>query len=235
MNSVVRILLVLVLLFVFGPFFIELLHGGNQHDNARRVSCASNLKQLGIAMTEYVQDYDGSLPAIDLTAAGGTATWRDSIFPYIKSPEVYRCPNDDTDYRGSSSPMALPHSYGASRLGMYGKGTAPGALSVPLCSPPTLQTIMLVDMRGSTGGGWDIVSPAFLPSTGRELYIHVPRHIFYERPGGTLNCLFADGHVTRLKPMATLAPLNLWTRDNAPFTGQDLQNARAILNHAEEE
>lgn len=62
-----------------------------------------------------------------------------------------------------------------------------------------------------------------------------PRHLFYEHPIGTLNCLFTDGHVKALKPMATLTPVNLWTRDNAPFTGQDLSNAQAILKHAEDE
>lgn len=80
-----------------------------------------------------------------------------------------------------------------------------------------------------------MVSPAFLPSTGRRLYAHEAGLIFRERPGVTVNCVFADGHVKSLKPAATLTPVNLWTRDNAPFTGQDLQNARAILKHAEDE
>jgi hypothetical protein len=35
--------------------------------------------------------------------------------------------------------------------------------------------------------------------------------------------------------MSTLTPINLWTHDNAPFSGQDLQNAQAILKHAEQE
>ena len=31
-------------------------------ENARRTSCMSNLKQLGLAAMQYVQDYDGRYP-----------------------------------------------------------------------------------------------------------------------------------------------------------------------------
>lgn len=80
-----------------------------------------------------------------------------------------------------------------------------------------------------------MVSPAFLPGTGRSLYAHLPLHAFYEHPAGVVNCLFADGHVKGMKVATTLSPVNLWTRDNAPFAGPDLTNAQAILTHAEKE
>ncbi len=80
-----------------------------------------------------------------------------------------------------------------------------------------------------------MVSPAFLPGTGRSLYAHLPLHAFYEHPEGMVNCLFVDGHVKGMKAETTLTPTNLWTRDNAPFTGKDLANAQAILRYAESE
>jgi prepilin-type N-terminal cleavage/methylation domain-containing protein/prepilin-type processing-associated H-X9-DG protein len=61
-------------------------------ENARRVSCASNMKQIGLGIMQYAQDYDEVLPA----ASGlgpGTTTWRTYIFPYVKSAQIFICPS----------------------------------------------------------------------------------------------------------------------------------------------
>ena len=39
-------------------------------ENARRTQCLSNLKQLGLAVTQYTQDYDERMPSV---ASGGGA------------------------------------------------------------------------------------------------------------------------------------------------------------------
>ncbi len=59
-------------------------------ENARRASCASNEKQLGIAFTQYTQDFDEKYPA---TFCNG---WENSIYPFVKSKGVFLCP-DETD------------------------------------------------------------------------------------------------------------------------------------------
>ena len=243
MKSVLRLLLFLALLFMIVPIFVDPnfnpLYVGNQNYR-RRSACASNMKQLGLALVQYSQDYDNSLPSSTNSNGHG---WREAIYPYVQSPGVYRCPDDK---RGGSqdAPNNLPKSYAANHLGPGANHLERGLFAAPNEPPASVnwktladpaQTIALVDIRGDNGEKWNIVSPAFLPNSGRELYAHVPRHLFYEHVTGTLNVLFADGHVKALKPMATLSPVNLWTRDNAPFIGQDLQNAQAILKHAEDE
>ena len=219
LNGVLWGLLVLVLLFLFSPFITFLLYGGQVGDS-RAVSCESNMKQLGLALSQYSQDNDETLPRA-MTADG--QGWHEATYPYVKSTGVYRYPDDK---RGSSqdAPDHLPKSY-AANAAVLGGGIASA----------NQNAISAVDTRGYEGEGWDMTSPAFLPDSGRELYAHLPRHIFYEHPEGTVNCLFADGHVKAKKPADTLTPMNLWTRDNAPFTGQDLANAQAILTHAEKE
>lgn len=231
-NSVFRVLLVIMLLLVFGPFLLELSFVGDHHQY--HIACQSNLKQLGLAMEQYAQDSDGNPPAYQQSTSG--PGWRETIYPFVKSVTVYQCPSDKNASMGAT-PSYLPRSYGANLL--RGKNGLPLPLTAPIPGFPSIsdpsQTIRIVDMRGYDGAEWNMTNPTFLPNTGRELYAHVRRHIFYEHPGGTLSCLFADGHVKSLKPAVTLAPVNLWTRDNAPFAGQDLQNARAILTHAEDE
>ena len=225
-TSVGCVLLVLALLFVLLPTLIDpyhsLLYVGTRN-NARRASCQSNLDQLGLAMIQYSQENDGALPCY---AAADGRGWRETLYPYVRSVGIYRCPDDERD-RSYDSDDNLPKSYSANTAIMTGSH---------LSTLSSLeQIIAAVDTRGYNGEDWNTVNPAFLPDTGRGLYAHVPTHLFYEHPTGAVNFLFADGHIKAMQPAATLTPVNLWTRDNAPFTGQDLANARAILTHAENE
>jgi prepilin-type N-terminal cleavage/methylation domain-containing protein len=89
-------------------------------ENARRTSCLSNLRQLGIGMQQYVQDYDGTYPYIpkgNLADTGrapmGTGDFSDAyqdtpeanrwdsgpiitrLQPYIKSEQLSFCPSSD--------------------------------------------------------------------------------------------------------------------------------------------
>ncbi len=62
-------------------------------ENARRTSCASNLKQIGLGMTMYVQDYDGVLPSAYNNLVVPYAKWMDMIYPYMKNEWVFNCPS----------------------------------------------------------------------------------------------------------------------------------------------
>ena len=83
-------------------------------ENARRASCQSNLKQIGLGIMQYTQDYDekyvlnGYSPVILQTdtsmpgykygsSTGWTGdkriTWMDMIMPYTKSVQIFDCPS----------------------------------------------------------------------------------------------------------------------------------------------
>jgi prepilin-type N-terminal cleavage/methylation domain-containing protein/prepilin-type processing-associated H-X9-DG protein len=77
-------------------------------ENARRASCQSNLKQIGLANAQYMQDYDGIYCASYLNyngnavgvAGGPTAydittvpSYVDLLEPYTKSDGVFLCPS----------------------------------------------------------------------------------------------------------------------------------------------
>lgn len=76
-------------------------------ENARRASCSSNLKQLGLAFVQYEQDADEKLPS----GSGGDQTWRGigwagQIYSFVKSTGVYKCPDDSTPVNGNSVPVS---------------------------------------------------------------------------------------------------------------------------------
>jgi prepilin-type N-terminal cleavage/methylation domain-containing protein/prepilin-type processing-associated H-X9-DG protein len=63
-------------------------------ENARRASCQSNLKQIGLGIMQYAQDYDERLPSSRHTGPNGRDfSWPYMIEPYVKSRQVYRCPS----------------------------------------------------------------------------------------------------------------------------------------------
>lgn len=47
-------------------------------------SCLSNLKQVGLAMLAYSQDYDEKMPPAD--------KWSTVSFPYVRNTQIYQCP-----------------------------------------------------------------------------------------------------------------------------------------------
>lgn len=55
-----------------------------QHLDKSETSCLSNVKQLGLGMQMYAQDYDENLPI--------RRNWNDAVYPYIKNWSAYQCP-----------------------------------------------------------------------------------------------------------------------------------------------
>ena len=80
-------------------FFSIFARGRNEHGP----SCLSNLKQIGLAVSQYSQDYDEKMPLISVNAvASSTAPfdkpygWADAIHLYLKSTQIYQCPSEET-------------------------------------------------------------------------------------------------------------------------------------------
>ena len=55
-------------------------------ENARRASCQSNEKQMGLAFIQYTQDSDEKFP--------GNTAWAGSVYQFVKANGIYKCPDD---------------------------------------------------------------------------------------------------------------------------------------------
>jgi prepilin-type N-terminal cleavage/methylation domain-containing protein/prepilin-type processing-associated H-X9-DG protein len=71
---------------------------------AERISCTSNMKQLGTANLMYSADYDSRLCKFSHGSGfvghtgyngGDGMRWADMLMPYIKNTEIFDCPSGD--------------------------------------------------------------------------------------------------------------------------------------------
>src|SRR5262249_13333107 len=63
-------------------------------EKARQNSCASNLKNLGLAILMYTQDYDEHFPlAAYATSDADFVTWHDLTDPYARNKVIWHCPS----------------------------------------------------------------------------------------------------------------------------------------------
>jgi prepilin-type N-terminal cleavage/methylation domain-containing protein/prepilin-type processing-associated H-X9-DG protein len=90
-------------------------------ENARKTSCLSNIKQIGLAFAQYVQDYDSRYPKSSFATTPVTG-WVEVLQPYTKSIQLFQCPSEPT--KAETAPTAVGYNdYGyASPVGRTDRG-----------------------------------------------------------------------------------------------------------------
>jgi prepilin-type N-terminal cleavage/methylation domain-containing protein/prepilin-type processing-associated H-X9-DG protein len=83
--TLIELLVVIAIIAILASILFPVF--ARARENARRTSCASNLKQLALGWTMYAQDYDDTFPwfKIKRDAAGNTLMWQSLIEPYVTS------------------------------------------------------------------------------------------------------------------------------------------------------
>ncbi len=84
-------------------------------EGARRSSCASNLKQVGLAFLQYARDADEKAPPVS-NARGGWTRLVSPYFKYVGSAEIFQCPSARSDLTG-----ATDYFYNARLAGAHNK------------------------------------------------------------------------------------------------------------------
>jgi len=161
-------------------------------ENARRASCLSNLKQMGMAVMQYMQDFDETYPVV---AGSGSTTWTFLTYPYIKNPQIYVCPSV-TEPIPAFSPTSLSSLNGVSQYCMnnssFGSGVNPYLDTYGLSWPTRMaavrrpaELILFMDSQ--------------LDGTTRYWCDVGGKSVAYRHFEGA-NITFADGHAKWQKP-----------------------------------
>ena len=119
-ELLVVIAIIAILAAILFPVFAKV------REKARQTTCASNEKQLGLAVLQYVQDYDEALPL----QMNGPAPWNGqydysvAISPYIKAGNsgksngwgygsaIWHCPSSPAPEYQSNQYQVLPNTFG---------------------------------------------------------------------------------------------------------------------------
>ena len=215
--TLIELLVVIAIIAILAAMLFPVF--GRARENARRSSCQSNLKQIGLGLIQYSQDYDEILIAdwySPTTSPGETTTasvaapaykWMDAAFPYIKSEQIFICPSATGDrakpYINQSRLTASTKLYGSYVI-THGYGGGVAGRTPPVSHPAAGNLVSLAAVGSATTTAWvtdgddqsdndDETFSADVETASGEFTNFSNRHL------ETVNTLFLDGHVKALK------------------------------------
>lgn len=175
---------------------------------ARQAACMSNQKQLGLALMQYAQDSDEVLPGnknLPDESLGLTLGWQDpaslrnwprSLYPYVKTVEVYKCPQTDPRNLTVSPQYNYAFAQGAGNTSYYLNGLTADRPLANITSPA--DTISLQETSVQTGTAQ--LRPYI--RTSDNLALNANSGTYDLQHGGGANLIFCDGHVKWQKKTA---------------------------------
>ncbi|HEX8552168.1 MAG TPA: DUF1559 domain-containing protein [Abditibacteriaceae bacterium] len=229
--TLIELLVVIAIIAILASILFPVF--ARARENARRSSCSSNLKQIGLGFAQYTQDYDGRFPT-ERYNAGETPiygndhiAWWKTMQSYIKSRQIFVCPSDAASVRCCGYTQRSYAMNDAVQQGWNWGAVSfrPGRTESEIQAAAT--TILVTEVASVNGDfepTWDLHNLGTLNKPGvvgaaegdSQTYKGGPRHF------DGWNYMFADGHVKFLMPAATVnttaggslsSPKGYWTLD----------------------
>ncbi len=195
--TLIELLVVIAIIAILAAILFPVF--ARAREKARQTSCLSNVKELGLGMLMYVEDYDGMFPRTSYSESKIDPPgifWASSILPYVKNYQVYVCPSD------LRSPGTLHYNNWTFPIRpIYGYNERLGDKKLPEIRYPT-SLVML----------GDCAHDVFMDCPGRVAWANSGDHVRYgsgapwpngdpnymqdkySRHNGGENHCYADGH-----------------------------------------
>ncbi|MDR3707462.1 MAG: DUF1559 domain-containing protein [Capsulimonadaceae bacterium] len=135
--TLIELLVVIAIIAILAAILFPVF--ATAREKARQTACASNLKQIGLGYTQYLQDYDETVP-VGRSNWGWGKGWAGQIYPYVKSANVFMCPDD------SAQGDAISYAINANLVG-YSTGTTPTPIPVTISQMTSpVKSVMLFEV-----------------------------------------------------------------------------------------
>lgn len=200
--TLIELLVVIAIIAILAAILFPVF--SRARENARRTTCRSNLRQIGMGLLQYTQDYDERLirswSGVNNKASDATQRykWMDSIYPYVKSEQVFDCPSDTFRNPGGAYKFR-----GGTKYGSYAINSSYWGDDDAYQSPAGDDSATLADLQDPAGCVWigdssshfefaweDIIEqPEVVNDSPRWLDYLIERHL------DTITVLYCDGHV----------------------------------------
>jgi prepilin-type N-terminal cleavage/methylation domain-containing protein/prepilin-type processing-associated H-X9-DG protein len=168
-------------------------------EKARQSTCASNERQIGLGLMQYIQDNDETFPYTYYVSATNTwyGNYATEIYPYVTSEDIFICPDQKTgdsyaNFKVPGISKSYPNQYVPSAWVLW--DVVPGTFQ-PVTTAmigDTSGTYFLAEMNHGVAGGNNVSAMSTVnrsnPATQRVGYPHSM---------GT-NFVYCDGHTKYL-------------------------------------
>ncbi len=176
-------------------------------EKARQTSCASNIRQIGLAFMMYAQDWDENLPVQSIDIPGFSSTivywggtnffWYDALLPYMKSSKLFYCPSSPNQSCGVAY---FNYSSNVSVIKWFTPGLSMGNITFPA------STYLCMDGHSQYIAWYSTITPfdgggGYLPGAGDAGITGGDNSADFTsgRHSGGVNIAFCDGHAKWVK------------------------------------
>src|SRR6056297_2865025 len=97
--TLIELLVVIAIIAILAAILFPVF--ARAREEARQARCLSNVKQIGLGMIMYMQDYDETFMLTStnhlqnmIDAGEHQSVWYRAIMPYVKNEQIYVCPSD---------------------------------------------------------------------------------------------------------------------------------------------
>jgi prepilin-type N-terminal cleavage/methylation domain-containing protein/prepilin-type processing-associated H-X9-DG protein len=198
--TLIELLVVIAVIAILAAFLFPVF--AQAREKARQASCASNVRNLGLAILMYAQDYDEHLPlAAYATGDLDFLNWHHLADPYVKNRTIWHCPSSAVMKTDGGGKTTTHFGYNARYLTTiaadFANAAAHRALAIATVASPA-ETLLLADARASMEASWCGDDGKFLlpPSMSATHCWGRPNLLHSEGS----NLVWLDGHITWRRP-----------------------------------